>query len=111
MGTLRLPATSSSVSSGRRDRPSRAEQETVVRWDRQDDHVHVWSADPVTWRKLERLGIPVVRETRSTGGAVSGRFYRIPRSRFAWGLKRVGTARIPPRRSLVGLPGQSQDVA
>jgi hypothetical protein len=63
-------------------RATRAEQETVIRWDRVDDSVDVWSADPVTWRKLERLGIPVGRETRFPGGAVSGRFYTIPLSRF-----------------------------
>jgi hypothetical protein len=71
-------------------RPTRAEQETVLRWDRADDQVHVWSASPVTWRKLERLGIPAGHETRFPGGVVSGRFYTIPLSRFRWGLKRVG---------------------
>ena len=80
-------------------RPTRAEQETVVRWDREGDHVQVWSASPVTWRKLERLGIRPVRETTSTG-QVSGRFYRIPVSRFRWGLKRTGT-RAPGRRLVV----------
>ena len=35
-----------------------AEQETVVRWDREGECVHLWSASPVTWRKLERLGVP-----------------------------------------------------
>jgi hypothetical protein len=39
-------------------RPTRAEQETVLRWDRAGEYVHLWSASPVTWRKLERLGIP-----------------------------------------------------
>jgi hypothetical protein len=72
-------------------RPTRAEQETVLRWDRDDDQVHVWSASPVTWRKLERLGVRPVRETTCQGRA-SGRFYRIPLSRFRRGLKRVGTA-------------------
>ena len=80
-------------------RPTRAEQETVLRWDREDDQVHVWSVSPVTWRKLERLGIRPVRETTSTG-QVSGRFYRIPLNRFRWGLKRVGL-RAPGRRVAV----------
>ena len=81
-------------------RPTRAEQETVLRWDREGVHVHLWSASPVTWRKLERLGIPTARETRAFGDAVSGRFYTIPLSRFRWGLKRVGT-RAPGRRVAV----------
>jgi hypothetical protein len=50
--------------------PTRAEQETILRWDREDDQVHVWTASPVNWRKLERLGITPIRETRFPGGAV-----------------------------------------
>jgi hypothetical protein len=88
----RQPAASSAAY-----RPTRAEQETVIRWDRADDSVHVWSASPVTWRKLERLGIPAGRETRFPGGAVSGRFYTIPFSRFRWGLKRAGARPQKPR--------------
>jgi hypothetical protein len=92
-------------------RASRAEQETVIRWDRADDQVHVWSADPVTWRKLARLGIAPVRETHFPGGVVSGRFYTVPVNRFAWGLKRVGTPRVPPQRRLVETPGGAHNVA
>ena len=40
---------------------------------------------PVTWRKMAHLGFEPVRETRFPGGAVSGRFYRIPVNRFAGG--------------------------
>jgi len=70
--------------------PTRAEMETVLRWDQEDDQVHVWSASPVTWRKLARLGVPVTRETRyQGGGVVSGRFYIIPLSQFRWRLKRA----------------------
>ena len=80
-------------------RPTRAEQETVIRWDREDDQVHLWSASPVTWRKLERLGFQPIRET-TCQGEVSGRFYTIPLDRFRWGLKRAG-ARAPGRRVAV----------
>jgi hypothetical protein len=74
--------------------------------------VHVWSASPVTWRKLERLGITAGRETRLPGGAVSSRFYRIPVDRFAWGLKRQGV-KAPGRRPPVrGVPERvTQDAA
>jgi hypothetical protein len=44
-GTIRGSATRA----GRASRPTQAEQETVVRWDREGDYVHVWSASPVTW--------------------------------------------------------------
>ncbi len=80
-------------------RATRAEQETTIRWDRADDQVHLWSASPVTWRKLARLGIPAARETRFPGGACSGRFYTIPVGRFRWGLKRAAApGRLAPRR-------------
>jgi hypothetical protein len=52
-------------------RRTRGEQETILRWDRAGDHVQVWLASPVTWRKLQRLGIPPVCETRCSGGLVS----------------------------------------
>ena len=87
-------------------RPTRAEQETVFRWDREGEYVHLWSASPATWRKLERLGIPTTRESRAFGGAVSSRFYTIPLSRFRWGLKRVG-AQAPGRRVAVRAPAYS----
>jgi hypothetical protein len=93
-------------------RLTRTEQETVVRWDRAEEQVHLWSASPVTWRKLARLGIPAGRETRLPGGVVSGRFYTIPLSRFRWGLKRASgpARRLPPRR-LTALSGGAHDAA
>jgi hypothetical protein len=64
----------------------KAERETVIRWDEEERVVHVWSASPAVWRKLARLGIGVVRETKR-GTEVSGRFYRVPLAQFRWGLK------------------------
>ena len=61
----------------------------VLRWDRGGEYVHVWSASPVIWRKLDRLGIQPIRET-TCQGAVSGRCYGIPISRFHWRFKRGG---------------------
>jgi hypothetical protein len=61
---------------------TRAEQETTIRWDEEEKGVHVWTASPVTLRKLARLGI---RETRPGG------FFVIPLARFRWGLKRSGS--------------------
>jgi hypothetical protein len=69
---------------------TRAEQETVLRWDEDEKLVHLWSASPVTWRKLARLGIEPHRETRRAG-EVTDRFYRVPVTRFRWGLKRASS--------------------
>ena len=60
---------------------------------------------------MAHLGFDPVWETRFPGGAVSGRFYRISVNRFAWGLKRVGTPRVPRQRRPVGLPGGAHDAA
>jgi hypothetical protein len=37
-------------------RMTRAEQETVIRWDREEQAVHIWTADRAVMRKLDRLG-------------------------------------------------------
>jgi len=68
---------------------TRAEQETVISWDREEQMVHIWTADPVTQRKMEKLGIEPVKETHAQdNGELTGRFYELPLARFAWGLKR-----------------------
>jgi hypothetical protein len=65
---------------------TRAEQETILRWDEAEQVVHVWSASPRTWRRCARLGLTLVRETM-TKGEVTGRFYRLDLGAFRWGTK------------------------
>jgi hypothetical protein len=65
---------------------TRSEQETVIRWDEEEKVVHVWSASPVTWRKMARLGIQPTKET-TTRGEPSGKFYTVPLEGFRWRLK------------------------
>ena len=45
---------------------TRAEQETVIRWDEAEQEVRIWSASPKTWRRMGAAG----------GGAASGDDYR-----------------------------------
>jgi hypothetical protein len=47
---------------------TRAEQETVIRWDEADQEVRIWSASPKTWQRMARLGVAPCRET-TTGAA------------------------------------------
>ena len=42
---------------------TRAEQETVIRWDEAEPEVRIWSASPKTWRRMARLGVAPYRET------------------------------------------------
>jgi hypothetical protein len=65
---------------------TRAEQETIIRWDEEAKIVHIWSASPVTWRKVARLGLKAVKET-TMAGEPSGKWYTVPFARFRWGLK------------------------
>ncbi len=65
-----------------------AERETVIRWDEADKVVTIWSSSPVVLRKLARLGIAPVRESRRRDGTLHGREYRVPLADFRWGLKR-----------------------
>ncbi len=84
---------------------TRAEQETILRWDEDEKVVHVYSASPVTWRKMARLGIRPTRET-TTQGQPSGKFYLLPLEQFSWRLKRKGggsTAGLEAMRRARGL--------
>ena len=76
---------------------TRAEQETVIRWDEAEQEVRIWSASPKTWRRMARLGLAPYRET-TTGGIPSGRFYRVPPGQFRWGTKRKAAAGAHLRR-------------
>jgi hypothetical protein len=65
----------------------RAEQETIIRWDEEEKLVHVYSASPVVWRRLEKQGFEVLKETTHKGEP-TGRFYTpIPIRDFRWGRK------------------------
>ena len=89
-------------------RQTLAEQETLIRWDREDPTVHLFSANPAVWRKLARLGIEPLRRS-TVQGEEAGRFYRVPVALLRWGLKsearaaaRRGRPSFPPRRPPVG---------
>ena len=74
---------------------SRAEQETVIRWDEDQRVVHVYSASPKTWRKMARLGLEPDRVS-TTKGSPSGKFWTIASALFRWGLKRKGGGKGNP---------------
>ena len=71
---------------------SRAEQETVIRWDQEEQVVHLWSANPATWRNLARLQIAESRPPSTVRGHPVGRWWTVPLAHFRWGLKRKGRA-------------------
>jgi hypothetical protein len=83
---------------------TRAEQETVVRWDEAEQIVHIWSASRVTWRKMARLGVAPSKETTEADGTPSGKWFQVPFSRFRWGLKRRGRSQGTPAAFLRARP-------
>lgn len=70
-----------------------AEQETILRWAADEEHVSVFTAHPATRRRIERRGYEPVRVSTQHGRPV-GWFYRVPLPELAW---RVGARRRPGR--------------
>lgn len=93
-----------------------AERETVITWDDEQQQVNIYSASPVWWRKLAKLGFVVQRET-THAGEVTGRFYApVAVADFRFRRKRVLSARqraaqegrFSPRKPLIsGAAGES----
>jgi len=48
---------------------TRAEQETILRWDEDGHEVIIDAASPVTWRKCAPLGLDALKEHRRRMGA------------------------------------------
>lgn len=85
----------------------RAQQETVFRFDEEEQIVHIYSASPKTWRRLARLGLAPHKET-TRDGKPSGRFYSLPISRFRWGLKGKGRGNAEALRKVRNSRSQSR---
>jgi hypothetical protein len=77
------------------------EQETVIRWNRAEKTVHIYTCDPAVARRCERLAFELVRVEEWPDGAVSGRFYRASTSTFRWGRKRTQKGGFLPRKPRV----------
>jgi hypothetical protein len=80
---------------------SRYEQETIIRWNEEEAEVFIYSASPVTWRKCERLGLRMAKNSKWPDGSESGRWYAVPKATFRW---RVGPRRVvsDERRAALG---------
>lgn len=72
---------------------TRAEQETTIRWDAEEQIVHIWSAQPKVWRRMVKLGVRESRPASTMEGKPVGRWYTVPLDRFRWGVRRAGGKR------------------
>ncbi len=69
-----------------------AERETVIQFDEESKFARIWSASPKVLRKLARLGLVPVRESRRRSGELWGKEFKVPLPDFRW--------QIRPRRQL-----------
>jgi hypothetical protein len=64
---------------------TREERETTVRYDATRGEVRLWTADPVTVRKLARKGVRPVK-TATTKGVETGWWFQVPYRAFRWSV-------------------------
>lgn len=65
---------------------TRAEQETIIRWDEEAQQVSIWTASPKSYRKLRRLNLEPVKTVLRDGKPIAWSF-ALEVSGFRWGLK------------------------
>jgi len=66
-----------------------AERETIIRWDREDRVVTIWSTETSVWNKCKKLGFAESADCRivDSEGKDVGRQYETPLDKFRWGKK------------------------
>jgi hypothetical protein len=100
-------------------RLTKAERETIIRWDEEDRTVIVYTASPPVMRKLERAGQVAWRESRRQDGTLYGKEYKVDPALFRWRVrtpaqltaarKRGGFGSRTPGKLAVGAPQEVQD--
>jgi hypothetical protein len=63
------------------------ERETVIQWDRSDDVVTIWTADPPAIRKLVGRGVMPIAESRKQTGELHGYTFTLPLDKFRWNIR------------------------
>jgi hypothetical protein len=73
---------------------TRAEQETIIQWDEDEQLVRICSSSRKVWRRLEREGFAIREELHDARSwKVTGRVYEpIAAADFRWGKKRKRSA-------------------
>jgi len=66
---------------------TKAEKETIIRWDEEDRTVIVYTASQSVMRKLERAGQVAWRESRRDDGYLYGKKYKLDPKCFRWRIR------------------------
>jgi len=69
------------------------EQETNINYNREEDEVAFYTANPHEWRKLEKAGLRPDRTDYDQKGSVTGKTFTIPKSCMAVSIRLVPTKR------------------
>jgi len=71
---------------------SKEERETVIRFDETKADVEIWTASPVSARRMARAGVRPYRTTSAADGEKTGWFFRVPFDDLRWRLGRIKRA-------------------
>lgn len=77
---------------------SRAERETVIRWDMEEREVSVYSCLPGAWKRCERAGWTLAESVKDSDGREIAREYRGPLSLFGWRATSVNARQVRSER-------------
>ncbi len=72
----------------------KAERETIIRWDSDEQMVHICSYHPAVWRRLDRKGYQPARN-RTIKGREVGRDYLVPLRYFRFSFRALDAPRRP----------------
>lgn len=86
---------------------TKAEKETVIRWDEEERMVSVYSCSASVWRFFERKGRRATSVQHDLAGKVISREYLVPLPEFRWGLKSEARTRQGKARAALTRPKAS----
>lgn len=66
---------------------TKAEQESIFRWDSEEEVVHVYTCHPPVRRKLVKAGYSSIKSCKQRGKETSWSF-RVPLDQFRWRIGR-----------------------
>lgn len=78
---------------------TRAEKETIIRWDAEERSVSVYSCSAAVWARCERLKLTPGLVVRDSTGQVIAREYVTPLNRFRWGVMSEARSRASKHRA------------
>ena len=83
--------------------PTRAETETTIRWDTEEKIAHIYTADPISTRKLDKLCAERPDTYRLVRRDANGAWYEAPAKMIKFGKPASEARREAGRRNAINL--------